>query len=175
MNSRFILPTLLSITLLLPTSGNGMEQHEHGNHTPPTAQASGLPLSEGVKKLLIEEMQYLQKGVAELLPAIAAGEWHKVEAIGGKIHASYILKQRLTPAQREELHGALPDHFKELDAAFHQAAKMLVHAAKMGHAEIVNFYFYKLNDGCTKCHARFATHRFPGFNKMPAGGDEHHH
>jgi cytochrome c556 len=72
------------------------------------------------------------------------------------------LQQQLTDAQTEELHHELPPAFLELDQAFHHSAGMLVHAAKVQNAEVVNFYFYKLTDACVACHRKFAAHRFPG-------------
>jgi hypothetical protein len=51
---------------------------------------------------------------------------------------------------------------------------MLAHAARMKNADVVNFYFYKLVDGCVTCHAKFATSRFPGFSAERAEGGHSH-
>ena len=125
------------------------------------AARSGL-LSPQLTELLVEEMQLIEQGAMSLIPAIAAGNWQEIERIGNTIHASYIMKKKLSPAQLAELHQSLPDAFQIMDRDFHRAAAMLAHAASMRNAEVVNFYFYKLTEACVSCHKRFAGHRFPG-------------
>jgi hypothetical protein len=98
---------------------------------------------------------------------IAAGQWERVAEIGKGLQATFILGQSLSPAQRTELHHALPAGFLELDRAFHRHAGMLARAAEMGNGEVVGFYFYKLIDGCVACHARHARHRYPAFAAPP--------
>jgi cytochrome c556 len=66
----------------------------------------------------------------------------------------------------------LPQQFIEMDMDFHKSAGMLAHAAEMKNADVVNFYFYKMNAACVSCHGKYATERFPGLIK---GGDEEHH
>ncbi|ORJ61619.1 hypothetical protein [Geothermobacter hydrogeniphilus] len=130
-----------------------------------------VPLSPELRTLLNQEMGLIQQGVMELVPAIAAGDWDKVADIGQKIKASFILKQKLTAAQKEELHRVLPQQFIEMDMDFHTSAGMLAHAAEMKNADVVNFYLYKMTTACVACHGKFATERFPG---LAQGADEGH-
>ena len=107
-----------------------------------------------------------------MVPTIAAGEWDKVSALGQKIKKSFILKQKLTGAQKEELHRVLPEQFIEMDMDFHKSAGMLAHAAEMKNADVVNFYFSKMNAACVSCHGKYAAERFPG---LSTGAEEGHH
>ena len=157
----------------------GQEHHDH-NAKPEAegaqhmeVQASqGGQLSPELLNLLNQEMGLIQQGVMDMVPAIAAGEWDKVSAIGQKIRESFILKQKLTDAQKEELHRVLPQQFIEMDMDFHKSAGMLAHAAEMRNADVVNFYYYKMIDACGSCHGKFAAERFPGLAK---GAEEGHH
>ena len=153
--------------------------HEH--HTKPAAknahhmepQASqGIHLSADLLALLNQEMGLIQQGMMDMVPATAAGEWDKVSAIGTKIKESFILKQKLTEAQKEELHRVLPQQFIDMDMDFHKSAGMLAHAAERKNADVVNFYLYKMNAACVSCHGKYAAKRFPGLAK---GDDEEHH
>ncbi|PNU19143.1 hypothetical protein C2E25_13800 [Geothermobacter hydrogeniphilus] len=141
------------------------------HHMKPQA-SQGVQLSPGLRTLLNQEMGLIQQGVMELVPAIAAGDWDKVTDIGRKIKASFILKQKLTAAQKEELHRVLPQQFIEMDMDFHTSAGMLAHAAEMKNADVVNFYLYKMTTACVSCHGKFATERFPG---LAQGAEESHH
>jgi hypothetical protein len=146
---------------------------EHGHHEKP-APENGLHLSPELRNLLNQEMAAIQQGMMDLVPAIAAGDWDAAAGIGKKIKASYIMKQKLTAKQKEELHRLLPPGFIEMDQNFHNSAGMLAHAAEMKNADVVNFYFFKLNQACVACHGKFASKRFPALAE-PAGGEEHHH
>lgn len=146
---------------------------DHAHHDEDATAASGIGLSPELRQLLVREMLAIQEGMQDLVPAIAAGRWAEIAATGRKIHDSYILRQEMSEAQLEELHHALPAEFVEMDHAFHHTAGMLAHAAEQKNADVVGFYFFKLNEGCVACHAKFAAERFPGL--APAGEHEGHH
>lgn len=76
---------------------------------------------------------------------------------------SFILKQRLTPNQRQALHKALPEDFIRQDEAFHYYAGMLAHVAENQKSELIGFYYAKLFEACSSCHQTHATHRFSHF------------
>ncbi len=143
---------------------------EHAQHMKPLT-TQGVQLSADLLALLNKEMVLIQAGMMDMIPAIAAGEWSKVAAICQKIKASFILKQKLTDAQKEELKHVLPQQFIEMDMDFHKSAGMLAHAAEMENADVVNFYFYKMNTACVSCHGKYAAGRFPG---LANGGDKEH-
>jgi hypothetical protein len=146
---------------------------EPGHHEA-TEPSHGVELSPELKELLNQEMNLIQKGMMDLVPAISAGEWEAVAVIGKKIKASFIMKQLLTVEQKEELHRVLPEQFIEMDQDFHKSAGMLAHAAEKKNADVVNFYYYKMNAACVSCHGKFAAERFPG---LAPGIDQdgHHH
>jgi len=131
-------------------------------------------LSPELRQLLVAEMRAVQDGMMSLIPAISSGNWQAIAEIGRKLHDSYIMKQELSKSQIEELHHSLPVRFRELDHSLHHSAGMLAHAAEEKNAEVVNFYFFKLNEACVSCHSKFATHRFPGFIRS-GDHEEHHH
>lgn len=159
--------TGLSAILLFTVIGLGLSSavlaRDEYSQAAGKKEEAGLSLSKGVTALLRKEMIAIQGGVTELVPAIASGNWHKIAEIGKKIEASYIMKQQLTREQAEELHRKLPESFRELDREFHQHAGMLVKASEHRNAELANFYFFKLNEGCIKCHSKYAKHRFSNF------------
>lgn len=160
MKNGFVIFWVLVTLFLFPLAIFSAE-----NHDPETVsnEKTVVQLSPKLRQILTQEMQSVLGGMMALVPAISSGDWHEVAEIGKKIQDSYIMKQELSEAQLEELHHSLPFGFKDLDHSFHHAAGMLAHAAKQGNAEIVHFYFYKLNETCVKCHSRYATHRFPSF------------
>jgi hypothetical protein len=173
---------LLFVTILfcLPQSALAAEHEHHakpeaghGHHAMPE-KAPNDKLSPELMVLLNQEMALIQQGMMNLVPAIAAGEWLEAATIGKQIKASFILKQKLTTAQKEELHRVLPELFIEMDQDFHKSAGMLAHAAEMQNADVVNFYFYKMNAACVACHSKFAAERFPGLAKG-MDHDKHHH
>ena len=161
---------LLILGLVIPLTGCAKDKHVH-------EAASGLPeqivLTPELKTLLIQEMIAVQKGMMELIPAMATADWHVVAEVGDKLRDSFIMKQQLSDEQIHELHTSLPALFQEMDHSFHDSAGMLSHAAKAGNAELVNFYFYKLNEACIQCHTKFASHRFPAFSNRKKM--EHNH
>ena len=139
---------------------------------PAGIQHTDVQLDDKIHQLLKQEMQAIKNGMMSLVPAIASGDWEQVSKIGKKIESSYLLKQKLSIEQRHALHSSLPAGFIKQDQAFHHSAGMLAHAAEMGHADIVNFYFYKLNVACVECHSEYATHHFPN---LAVNKDEAHH
>ena len=91
-----------------------------------------------------------------------------------KIRDSFILKQKLTEEQIAELHHTLPAEFLEMDRTFHSTAGKLAHAAHQQDGELVHFYYYRLHSQCTKCHSKYASERFPSFQKKKPGESDHH-
>ncbi len=166
---RKIVLALTVIMLSATTFSFATEQNHHEKASP----GHDIQVSPDLKNLLNQEMTAIQKGMMELIPAIAAGNWEVVEKIGKKIKASFIMKQKLSKAQKEELHRVLPSDFIEKDQSFHKSAGMLAHAAEQKNADVVNFYFFKLNEACFSCHSKYATERFPGLAKT-IDRDNHH-
>lgn len=169
MNSTSVVVFSVFVSLVAPCLGYA--QQDHGHDAPSSVEA--VQLSQELRQILIQEMMAIQDGMQALVPAIAAGNWHGVAEIGRKIDDSYIMKQKLSASQMEELHRSLPAGFQELDQNFHHFAAMLAHTAKMKNSELVSFYFYKLTEACTACHAKYASHRFPGLARGPQHEERH--
>ena len=164
----FRILSALSIVLLISCTVKQADYYQ--NHV---THNESLHLPKDISLLLTLEMRAINQGMMELVPAIASADWHEVAEIGSEIKGSYIMHNRLTKQQRKTLHRVLPKGFKILDHEFHQLAGMLMHSAKMQKPELVNFYFYKLNEACGQCHSRYAANKFPGFSDSK--NFEHHH
>ncbi len=130
---------------------------------PKAAEASVLPLSAKTRAALIAEMLGVKAGVAELSGSIAMGEWEAAAQQAERIRDSYIMKQKLSSEELEELEHALPADFIEKDSAFHRHADGLAHAARAHDYELEVFYFSRMMEGCGTCHARYAPNVFKGF------------
>ncbi len=137
--------------------------HEPEVPAAPAPTAAVAPLSPELRELFKLEMLGLQGAMLELVPKVVAGDWEGIAETAARIRGGFVLAQKLTPAQREELHRALPAAFLERDAEFHEIATGLEHAAHRQQTELVSFYVYKLTEGCVGCHARHAQTRFPAF------------
>ena len=168
MNLSFPL-VIIPLTLLITACADLHQARTAMTHNTQPAQ---LQLDTDIQQLLQQEMQAIQTGMMSLIPVIASGDWDKVAEIGKKLEGSYLLKQQLTTAQRHALHKSLPAEFIKLDQAFHRSAGMLAHAAEIKNADVVNFYFYKLNTACVECHTEFATEKFPALT--PSQHKAHH-
>jgi hypothetical protein len=129
-------------------------------------KATVLQLPADIKPLLLEEMQQLQQGMMNLIPAVVSGNWDEITNIAKKMQHSYIMKQKLTSKQMHSLHQSLPPAFIDLDHNFHRSAGMLAHVAEEKKMELVNFYVYKLTESCVQCHSKYAQQRFPALNNV---------
>ena len=149
-------------------------QAEPAHHAQKAESAAGLQLPDDVKPLLTQEMQMLQKGMMDLMPAIASGQWDKIVEIAKKMESSYIMKQKMTKEQMQALHKSLPAAFIHLDHNFHGYAGMLAHVAEEKKSELVTFYAYKLTESCVQCHSQFAQQKFPAFAEKSTKHSKHH-
>lgn len=164
--NRFVpaaLAVLVLVCLLAPPSLPASDAKENHHHQPTAA----LPLSPDVRALLNQEMRGIEGGVTTIAKALAAGNWERIAATGTQIRDSFILKQKLSRRQRQELHRVLPAAFVAMDRNFHAAAGKLARAARQRDGELVGFYLYRLQSLCVGCHSRYAAERFPGLR--PAG------
>jgi len=132
-----------------------------------------LSLSPDVLNLLRAEMRDIGGGVQGMALSIATGDWASIQKTAARIQGSYIMQQKLTPAQAQELKTALPARFKRLDAEFHQRAGKLAAAAAEHDLERVTFQYSRMLETCASCHSEFARSRFPGL--APPGPKPHTH
>ncbi len=157
---------LVLLMMLFSSACSIAEEREHVHQQ--NTQNLNLPMD--IKQLLKKEMLAVEKGMQKLISTIAAGDWQQTAMIGKQIQASYLMKQKLTDEQLRHLHHILPEQFVKLDHSFHHYAGMLAHAAEVKNADVVSFYFYKMNDSCIQCHSSYAQSKFPGFS---ASTDNH--
>lgn len=150
-------------------TGQAAEANPHEKHM--VEKGPEFHLSHELKEILNQEMNGIQEGMMKIIPAIAAGDWETIADIAKQINDSFILKQKLSPEQMEELHHSLPAGFIEIDQDFHSTAEKLTHSAYQQDAELVNFYFYNLHRQCIQCHSKYATERFPN---LKANKSDHH-
>jgi len=133
-----------------------------------------LKLSPKLRGALVAEMAGLKEGMADLTGALATGDWPRASKRALAIRDSYILKQKLTRDELEELEHALPQDFQDMDVRFHRHAEALAQAAERHDGELAGFYLGRMIDGCVSCHTRYATHTLPGFSMgAPAAGHAH--
>ena len=121
-------------------------------------------LSPELRALLKQEMVAIEQGMKGIIPAYVAGDYPEVAKIAGQIKNSYILKQKISKEQKQELHHKLPENFINQDKEFHQYAGRLQHVSQEKRAELVGFYYSKLLESCVNCHSAYAGHRFPGLS-----------
>ena len=131
-------------------------------------------LSPELRALLQQEMLAIQQGMQKMVPAFVSGNYKEVSEVAGKIKNSFIMKQKITDAQKHELHKSLPKDFIVKDKQFHKYAGMLQHVSEEGHTELVSFYYSKLLESCVGCHSVHAKHRFPLFGNTVEKSGHHH-
>ncbi|MCK5189215.1 MAG: hypothetical protein KAR12_04085 [Methylococcales bacterium] len=161
---------LVLLMMLFSSACSIAEEREHAHQQ--NTQTLNLPLD--IKQLLKKEMLAVENGMQKLISTIAMGDWQKTAEIGKQIQASYLMKQELSEEQLKHLHHILPEQFVKLDHSFHHYAGMLAHAAEVKNAEVVSFYFYKMNESCIQCHSSYAQIKFTGFSATPKNHHESH-
>jgi len=147
---------IITVVALMAISANACAEE----HQSPDQQ---LALSPDLQQLLRAEMREISAGMQEIVLLLAAADWGAIQETSAKIHASYIMAQKLTPALKEELEQALPDRFIQLDEEFHHRAEKLGMAAAARDSELVAFHYSRMLESCARCHAEFAAGRYPGF------------
>lgn len=153
------------------TVSAGSDQHKHEQEE----KSSVGSLSNEVRGLLAQEMQFIDKAMKEMFSAYISGDWETIAKLSKQVEESFILKQKLTKHQKHELHEKLPKKFLMLDQQFHYYAGMLSHVAENEKTELVGFYYSKMQESCLGCHSQFATERFEKLNKSNKKEAEHSH
>lgn len=143
-------------------------------YTEETLEAQdSIALSPDTLMLLQAEMRELAVASQAMVISYVSGDWQSIQRISEQIRASYVMEQKLTDAQKQELEDRLPGSFKQLDAEFHARADKLESAAANANAELVAFHYYRLLESCAACHSEYAASRFPGFSSFAT--DAHRH
>lgn len=160
----------VSVTVLLISSTLLAQNKEH--HNKPMGVKT---LSSELRVVLSQEMIALEKAMKTILSSMIAGDYTSIEETAVKIKNSFILKQKLTSTQKEELHTKLPQSFIAQDSAFHNDAAMLEHVANIKNPELTQFYFNKMLNACVTCHQSFAQEKFPLFTLLSQKQNVQHH
>ncbi len=171
MRKAICFAVIASSTCLFISIAQASDAKQHENHT--IEKRPAVHLSHDLKVILNQEMNKIEQGMMKIIPAISAGNWEDITKIAKKIKNSFILKQKLTEKQIEELHHSLPAEFIGMDHSFHSTAGKLAHAALEHDGELVNFYFYKLHSQCINCHSKYASERFPKLGKIQQDNADH--
>lgn len=171
MRGTMTMAAVVSVAMLAAFLGPARATEEQAPGA--AADSAEVVLSAELSALLSQEMLAIEEGIGTLMTAMAAGDWPRVAETGEKIEKSYILAQRLTAEQVEELERVLPPPFIALDQAFHRSAGRLSLAARERDAELAVFHAYKLMEACLECHATYAGERFPGFGEEEQGHEHH--
>ncbi len=124
-------------------------------------------LSPELRALLQQEMTAIESAMQSIISAYVSGDLDKIEGIARQMENSFILKQKITESQKQELHEKLPQDFIEKDKQSHRYAGMLEMVSSDREVELVGFYYTKLLESCVSCHSDYATHRFPGLKNRP--------
>lgn len=134
----------------------------------PAAGAAAEPvvpkLTPKLDRLLRQEMNAVDDAMRAIFSAIVTGDHATVADKAERIHASFILKGNLTPADREDLKAAVPPAFLKLDQAFHQDAAALAEAGRARDTARELEVFRDMQRACVECHSRYVTDRFPGLD-----------
>jgi cytochrome c553 len=122
-------------------------------------------LTPKLQELLRKEMLSIEGASQQILSYLIAGDDARVAELAQQIHDSFILKQSMTPEDKQDLIAAVPEGFVSRDRAFHGMSKALAEAARDGDRARQNEEFGKMLGACTACHSAYATDRFPKLAK----------
>jgi hypothetical protein len=145
---------LVSLTLLVACAAAPPDRPETGEGA--DDGAGPLKLSPSLRAVLLEEMRAIERSMPELQAAVTAGDLGTVARLGDEIAGTFILRQKLTPQQRHELHHGVPRIFLRMDHRFHDEARWLADAARQAQPPHVADHYRALVVACTRCHERFA-------------------
>lgn len=112
-------------------------------------------LSPTAHQALREDMRIIDDAMQQLASAIAAADWTRVTQQAAR------LRYR-DPATANGT--ALPMRWRKLDADYRERIERLVGAAKARDSVLAIYQYSRLLEGCTSCHAEFASDTFPGFS-----------
>lgn len=104
---------------------------------------------------LREDMTIAGDAMQQLTSAIATADWAAVAQQATR------LRYR-DPATANG--PALPVRWRKLDTDYRERIERLVGAAKARDSVLAIYQYSRLLEGCTSCHAEFASDTFPGFS-----------
>lgn len=150
-----------------PSGKQQTQPEESAGHYSSDPSGQSLSLSPKYRRLLQQEMLKIEGGMHTLLSHLVRGRNKQAAETALKIHNSFILKQELSKKELQDLQSQLPKPFIKMDKTFHKQAKQLGEACRVGDTPKAMSIYGKMTSGCTTCHARYATDRFPGLRSRP--------
>lgn len=128
-------------------------------------QPVGPKLTPKLLDLLRQEMQAVLQASHEIVQAAAFGEHSTVAEKARQVHDSFILEQSMSEQERKDLIAAVPQEFVNLDRSFHELTGNLAKAARARNQSLIDRYVGEMIAACGGCHSKYATDRFPGFQR----------
>lgn len=140
------------------------EREGSGEASPRVSEGGPNPLDlpQRLHQLLRQEMAQVEAAMMQLQSHLARGRRDEAAATARRIHESFILKQKLTKQELQELQSRLSDAFLKRDRSFHREAKKLAEAAENGRFMEAAKHFGTMTEACVACHREHAAERFPG-------------
>lgn len=138
-----------------------------GSSAPP----QDLDLPPRFSELIRAEMREIEGAMQEELSHLARAEAAEGAELARRIEASFVMKARMSDAERKELRSLLPETFLAFDRDFHRRAGRMAKAFEAGDFDTAADLYAEMNRACVRCHSRFATERFPAFTGGGAGAD----
>ncbi len=122
-------------------------------------------LTPRLQELIQQEMVSILDAGHHILEALVMGNNAAVADQARAIERSFIMEQSMTEQDRQDLMAVLSPAFVDLDRSFHQAAAKLAAAAESDDRVQAHAVFNRMIGTCISCHAKFATDRFPSFER----------
>lgn len=130
------------------------------------SETKQMKLSDDIRALLSQEMQYIKSGMNDIFEALISGNNATVMDVATKIEHSFIFKKNLTQDQKQELRIKLSREFMEYDQEFHSTAQQLANFAEFDdRASMINTYSSMIKQ-CIRCHEKYATQTFTNFQDI---------
>lgn len=124
-------------------------------------EALGPKLPPDLRALLVKEMQAIDGAAERIRHALVRADLSTVAREAQAIHDSFILKQEMTPEQRQALLETAPKAFVGMDRAFHGTAAKVAEDARAGDLGKTAATFGGMLGECAACHVTYAPDRFP--------------
>jgi acyl-CoA reductase-like NAD-dependent aldehyde dehydrogenase len=122
----------------------------------------GADLPPKLRALLIQEMQAIDTASQQIHAAIVQGHHETIARQAQAIHDSFIMAQKMTPADEAALLAAVPKGFLASDEELHELSATLAEAGRARDTARQMQLFSAMTKGCVDCHREYATARFPG-------------
>jgi len=101
-------------------------------------------LTSRLQDLLRREMVSVEAASRDILSALVAGRDERVADLAQQIRDSFILRQEMTAADRQDLMAVVPEDFVRMDRRFHELSAGLAEAAEAGDRQLQHERFARM-------------------------------